>query len=248
MATPATVVADLNDTLVEAANGRAMRLERRGTEFWAELDDPDWEGGPGGPPRITRQVVLITGSHHQQIYWYPTGNGRTLGHLPSIYLIAERQWIPRRTAVMHPPEQLFSETGSWNGVCVSCHATLGKPEFDTPFRSQPIQTQTVDTRAAEFGISCESCHGPGEEHARANRNPARRYWFHLTGRPDPTAVEPLRLDPRRSSQVCGQCHSVWEFYDVQGERQANSGGLPYRPGEDLLQTRFLAQPARILDS
>src|ERR1700681_1615138 len=83
-ATPATVVADFNDAFVDAANdGRAMRLERRGTEFWAELDDPDGEGGPGGPARITRQVVLVTGSHHQQIYWYPTGNGRTLGHLPS---------------------------------------------------------------------------------------------------------------------------------------------------------------------
>jgi hypothetical protein len=248
VATPATVVADFNDAIVDAVRGRAMNLEHRGTELWAEFDDPDWEGGPGGAPRITRQVVLITGSHRQQIYWYPTGNGRTLGHLPSIYLIAERQWIPRRTAVMHPPEQLFSETGSWNGVCVACHTTLGKPGFDTPFRSQPIQTQTVDTRAAEFGISCESCHGPGEAHERLNRNPARRYWFHLSGRPDPTTVQPLRLDPQRSSQVCGQCHSVWEFYDSEGERQANVRGLPYRPGDDLTQTRFLAQPARSLDS
>jgi hypothetical protein len=70
----------------------------------------------------------------------------------------------------------------------------------------------------------------------------RRYGFHLTGRADPTIVQPLRLNPRRSSQVCGQCHSLWEFYDRAGERQANDTGLPYRPGDDLSETRFIAQP------
>jgi hypothetical protein len=35
---------------------------------------------------------------------------------------------------------------------------------------------------------------------------------------------------------------VWEFYDSAGERQANSGGLPFRPGAELTSTRFLAQP------
>ena len=55
-------------------------------------------------------------------------------------------------------------------------------------------------------------------------------------------MQPTQLDPKRSSQVCGQCHGVWEFYDAAGERQANSGGLPYRPGDDLSATRFVAQP------
>ena len=53
---------------------------------------------------------------------------------------------------------------------------------------------------------------------------------------------PTRLDPQRSSQVCGQCHSVWEFRDAAGERQANARGFPYRPGDELRDTRFLPQP------
>jgi len=64
----------------------------------------------------------------------------------------------------------------------------------------------------------------------------------LSGRADPTTVQPRRLDPRLSSQVCGQCHGIWEFYDRDGERRANSAGLAFRPGDELLQTRFLAQP------
>ena len=150
---------------------------------------------------------------------------------------------------MHPPGQhAASETGAWNGVCVACHSTNGQPQFDTPFGSQPIATQRADTRAAEFGVSCEACHGPGETHARVNRNALRRYAIHLSGRPDSTIVQPKRLSPRLSSQVCGQCHSFWEFADPRGERYANAHGLPYRPGDDLSATRFIVQPTRNLDS
>jgi hypothetical protein len=188
-------------------------------------------------------VVLTTGSHNQQIYWYATGHGRTLGQLPAIWLVDERRWIPRRAAVMHPPGQAaFSETGAWNGICVACHTTLGRPAFDTPFGSQPIATQQVDTTAAEFGVACEACHGPADEHVRANADPRRRYALHLTKASDASIVHPARLDPKRSAQVCGQCHSFWEFEDQAAERAANARGLPYRPGDELRQTRFIVQP------
>jgi hypothetical protein len=268
-ATPQSVAASFDGVRVEAG---AMALEQRRDELWAEFDDPDPpslassparfgvagrgqsgvrgsvpgsmpESLPGSVRRIKRQVVLTTGSHNQQIYWYATGQGRTLGQLPAIWLVDERRWIPRRAAVMHPPGQAaFSETGAWNGICVACHTTLGRPAFDTPFGSQPIATQQVDTTAAEFGVACEACHGPADEHVRINADPRRRYALHLTKASDTSIVHPARLDPRRSAQVCGQCHSFWEFEDQAAERAANARGLPYRPGDDLRQTRFIVQP------
>jgi cytochrome c552/cytochrome c554/c'-like protein len=243
VATPQSVAASFNGARVDAV---AMSLEQHGDELWAQFDDPDV-----GTRRTTikRQVVMTTGSHNQQIYWYATGHGRTLGQLPAIWLVDERRWIPRRAAVMHPPRQtVFSETGSWNGICVACHTTLGKPAFDTPFGSQPIATQTVNTTAAEFGVACEACHGPGDEHVRLNASPQRRYVLHITGRPDATVVQPARLDPRRSAQVCGQCHSFWEFANQAAERDADSRGLSYRPGDDLHATRFIVQPTANGDS
>ena len=253
VATPESVAAGFDGVRVDAG---AMSLTQRNGQLWAEFNDPDDLRPHGAPPslpagtevataprRIKRQVVLTTGSHNQQIYWYATGHGRILGQLPAIWLVDERRWIPRRAAVMHPPGQAaFSETGSWNAICVACHATLGKPAFDTPFGSQPIATQTVDTTAAEFGIACEACHGPAEEHSRRNTNPQRRYVLHLTHAADATIVLPTRLDPRRSAQVCGQCHALWEFGDAAAERDANVRGLPYRPGDDLHATRFIVQP------
>ena len=59
---------------------------------------------------------------------------------------------------------------------------------------------------------------------------------------DPTIVRPDHLDPKRSSQVCGQCHAFWEFPDAASDRRANNQGLPYRPGDDLAATRFIVQP------
>jgi hypothetical protein len=239
-----TVRANFDGVEVKDVHGRPMRLQRDGRRFFAEFDDPDWNG-EGVAPRINREVVMITGSHHQQIYWYPTGTGRVLGQLPGAYLIAEARWIPRRMAVLHPPsDPVFSETGHWNAVCIACHATNGRPEFDTPFNSQPIETQNVQTTAAEFGIACEACHGPASAHVEANRNPVRRYQLHVFAGPDETTTQPVRLNPSRSSEVCGQCHGIWEFPDQESERRANSAGLPYRPGAELTSSRFLAQPTR----
>jgi Cytochrome c554 and c-prime len=255
VATPESVAASFDGVRVD---GVAMSLEQQGGQLWAVFEDPDGDDDlrPRRPPpslpagtevardrRIKRQVVMTTGSHNQQIYWYATGHGRTLGQLPAIWLVDERRWIPRRAAVMHPPGQAaFSETGSWNAICVACHTTLGKPAFDTPFGSQPIATQTVNTTAAEFGVACEACHGPADEHVRLNANPQRRYALHVSKAADASIVQPARLDPRRSAQVCGQCHSFWEFGDQAAERDANTRGLSYRPGDDLRATRFLVQP------
>ena len=243
VATPETVVADFDGALVADVHGEPMRLERRGDEFWAEFNDPGAEGPQSERPRITRQVVMITGSHHQQIYWYATRHDRALNVLPGVYLIADRRWAPRSAVVLHPPNQAVSTAnGHWNAVCIACHTTFPRTRFDTPFLSEPVEQQAVDTTTGEFGIACEACHGPGAEHARTHRNPLQRYARHLGDQPDPTIVQPTRLDPRRSSQVCGQCHSVWEFYDAGAERRANSHGFPYRPGGELRDTRFMPQP------
>ena len=244
VATEASVRADFDGVEVTNTHGSPMRLERVDDEFWAEFDDPGWEGDDAERPRIRRQVVMVTGSHHQNIYWYATEHERGLNVLPSVYLIEEARWASRSAVVLHPPNQsLAMLDGHWNAICIACHTTQGRTAFSTPFRSEAFRDQVIDTTVAEFGIACESCHGPAEEHIAAHRNPVQRYRQRLVDAPDPTIIQPTLLDPQRSSQVCGQCHSVWEFYDLEGERLANDQGLPYRPGDELRDTRFVAQPS-----
>jgi hypothetical protein len=231
IATPETVAPSFDNVRVAEVPGEPMQLEVRGRELWARFAATEV------------RVVMTTGSHHQQIFWYATGNSRILGQLPAIWLAADRRWIPRRAAVMRPPGPPQSETGAWNGICVACHTTDGRPQFDTPFGSRPIASQTANTSAAEFGIACEACHGPSADHVAANRSVRRRYRLHLAKSADATITRPDRLDAKRTSQVCGQCHSVWEFRDAASERHANTEGLGFRPGHDLAASRFIVSPA-----
>lgn len=242
VANAAAVRANFDGVTVADVHGSPMQLARREGRFLASFDDPDWDGR-GTPSRIEREVVMVTGSHHQQIYWYATGRDRLLGQLPCAYLLADRRWIPRRMAVLHPPgDAVFSETGHWNGVCIDCHSTHGKSLTSDALGRVPIESLRASSTAAELGIACESCHGPAEAHVDANRNPLRRYGLHRTGAADPSIVQPARLEPRRSAQVCGQCHGIWEFADGDSARRARLEGLPFRPGDELRATRFVAQP------
>ncbi len=243
VATPATVKADFNGTRIADVQGQPMLLERRGDEFWAEFDDPDRNPFSNGPLRISRQVVMTTGSHHQQVYWYRTGRGRVVGQIPGTYIIAERRWMPRTMVFLRPPvNRPPSATANWNVMCINCHVTHGKGKVELP------NHRTADSTVAEFGIACEACHGPGNHHVDVNRNPLRRYWAHLTGLRDPTMVQPATLEPKAASQVCGQCHGVFAYADVDEEKSLNVAGHPYKPGQDLLATRFLVHPTKVVES
>src|SRR5437016_5147309 len=97
VATPQTVRANFEGTTISDVVGAPIQLHRRSRrELWATFDDPETPAATGArSPRITRQVVMLTGSHQQQVFWYPTGRGRVLGQLPAMFLIPEQRWIPR---------------------------------------------------------------------------------------------------------------------------------------------------------
>ncbi|MGE0394918.1 MAG: hypothetical protein AB7P67_15230, partial [Vicinamibacterales bacterium] len=218
----------------------AMRIEPRDGGLWAEFPDPDHivprsavgVPGPGGDrPVIGRAVALITGSHHQQVFWYETGKTRVLGRFPLTYLIGERRWIPRSAAFLQPAAPVYLPgAGQWNQVCISCHTTRGQARVPSMYRRMTPETMSADSRVSEFGIACEACHGPAGPHADVPREVAM--------------TNPRRLDPRRSVDVCGQCHSVWEWHDAAGEQAENTHGPAFRPGDVLTRTRFVARPGR----
>jgi Cytochrome c552/Cytochrome c7 and related cytochrome c len=243
VATEDSVRASFDHVVVNDVPGNPIQLERRGSEFWATLNDPDAPAAER-PSRVERQIVMTTGSHQQQAFWYRTGRSRVLGQLPAMYLIGDQRWIPRPAAFMRPPSDgVFSETGRWNGVCINCHATHGKWLFGDAIPSNLSEARSAETTTAEFGIACEACHGPASEHIRINRDPLRRYVRHVSADHDLSIVEPRHLLPARTSEVCGQCHGVWNYYRRDDEQEVNLLGFPFRPGDELRKTRYVIQPS-----
>jgi predicted CXXCH cytochrome family protein len=234
VATPANVRGAFDDRTLVAKDGR-YRLFRRGDTFWVSLDDPD--AAPDEKrPRVERRVVMTTGSHHQQRYWLESGAGRRLDLLPFAYLLAEARWVPGEAIFLTFPYARHGlSKGAWNEVCSSCHGTGSRtaPNGDL---TQP------DTEVAELGIACEACHGPAAEHVAANHFPLRRYWLHASDDGDSTIVNPSRLEPKRSAEVCGQCHSINRPLDPEARRLH---GDPYRPGHVLEEVRHVVVPGRV---
>jgi predicted CXXCH cytochrome family protein len=241
--TPQTVIADFDGVeLGPAAN--PYRLERRGDAFWVELpaaardDSPQRDENPGPPdsPAETssgrwRRIVQSTGSHHYQLYWYPTGAGRELNMLPFVFLRQERRWAPRDAVFLQPPGWA-TEKIVWNHQCLPCHSTDGQPGY---LPGEPVApgSKSPDTRVAEMGIACEMCHGPGEKHVAANRSGA------AARAAAPTIVHPGRLPAPRAAQICGQCHSVNVPYRPQDWVDYLLDGPRFRPGQDLGQSRYI---------
>ena len=236
IASPQTVLGDFDDWLLDLGTF-TFRLTRKGDEFWVDM--PDIDAGPraGKPPRVKRRIVMTTGSHHMQIYWYGTDNTRVLGQLPFVYNVELDDWLPRSAAFIRPAHDApVSELGRWNKTCLECHVTQG--------RLRPVETDDAtghDTHVAELAISCEQCHGPGEAHVAANGNAIARYAAHFSGDRQDDIVQPEHLDHERSAEVCGQCHSTSVWTSQQAIDEFMQQGFRYRPGDVLSDSKAIVR-------
>lgn len=226
LATPETVTGNFDHVPLQL-DGKRYVLKRDGERFLVEMEHPLVKQGTR-PLRVHFPLTMTTGSHHMQLYWYPIGQSRIMGLLPFIYLHEEQRWIPRRAAFLFPPgSEQEAPFGRWNETCSRCHTTRPQHRIG---RGELVE---MDTQVAEFGIGCEECHGPGGTHVARHRNPLERYRRHLAGGADDTIVNPARLPPRQSAQVCGQCHGIYRFQAPEDEVDWLEAGYPFEPGQDL---------------
>ncbi len=214
---------------------RVVRPVREGDAYFFDLGVP---GSPDAPP-VRRRVVLMTGSHHQQAYWLAAGEARKLALAPVVWLRRAARWVPFDDIFVQPAHDIEREEGPvedrsaglWNASCIQCHTTQPRARFG-------------DSDVVEHGIACESCHGPAGRHIARFRAPWARYAARVarlfgTRKPRAAAgaspdgiVHPGRLDHRRGSQVCGQCHGV-VVDDPDRFDAVHEQGRSFRPGAAL---------------
>jgi len=215
VATPETVIGRFDGSQVKV-DALQAEFDRRGDEFWVKMF-------PVGGKEIEQPVVMTTGSHHQQAYWMSTGWQRQLSMVPFVYIRDADRWFPRRAIFLKPPGAQADalHKGRWNNTCIACHTTHGDPA---------ISASGIQTKVAEFGIACEACHGPGENHMRFHQESSSSEATEIA---KDDIVNPSSLSHMRNAEVCGQCHST--FADDLASFSA--GGDQYRPGDALWETR-----------
>lgn len=131
----------------------------------------------------TSDVQYTIGSKWKQRY-ITQGEDGNFWILPAQWNIETQEWV-----AYHADDW---QTREWRQTCGSCHVT-------------GLNTETWDF--VEFGVGCESCHGPGGEHAA-----------------DPYNTEMYK---KVDDQVCGACHSRGTSPD------GYSFPATYRPGDTL---------------
>lgn len=199
-------------------DGVTSRMYRSGERFVIETVGADGK-------RTAFDVVRTVGSRRFQQYLTRAGD-RYL-RLPWAWSIEEQRWLHLNGAFLDPDGTPFStHQALWDANCIFCHNVKARPGYDW-------QKGTFASAVEELGIGCEACHGPGGEHVSRNANPLRRYALHYSEAADPAVVQPERLTPLRSIQVCGHCHGQRLPKPLERIRQLMATGDPFTPGEDL---------------
>lgn len=225
---PETAPSVIRDQSVKV-DGHVYNFSLRDGRFYVELDDPTIRGA-----RRERELLMMTGSHHMHVFWYESDFAHTPAQLPILYLKDQERWIPRRSAFLQPPDDPVSiELGRWNQTCAYCHSTHPRMRLQR-------ETHVWDTHVAEFGISCEACHGPGQSHVqiyRAKNKGAGE--AELAKLAKDMIVNPTGLPHRSRSDLCGQCHGVGllDFAALSKEEYLQNGS-PFRPGKAMADIPF----------
>jgi predicted CXXCH cytochrome family protein len=239
-----------------------LRMTRRDDQFWVE--QRPISPAADTPPVETRRIVMTTGSHHMQGYWVCRDQSTLLDQLPLMWLLEDDghgRWVPRIDCFLTPPGNPtgapFTPTPwntTWNMNCVTCHSVNGVPGVVPRTRGAEVghsdgrqitHTQIArmgDTTVAELGIACEACHGPGQAHIAAYQDVSGKRAGAENKAVDATIVNPKRLRPERSAQVCGQCHGVLVHADTHFFADWFLFGRDYRPGGDLSEKLYTVSP------
>ncbi len=232
IATPENIISDM-DGMVLSNTERSYRVTREGDKHIVHTKATS---APDTAYANPQEIVLLTGSHNQQICWMSTDAGRTMEQLPFAYLVAEDKWVHMADIFLNPPaphDDLYTK-GDWNKGCMNCHVTQGRQRF--------VGDGEFDSEVSDFGISCEACHSGGREHIALNRDPLRRFTLHLSDKSDQTIANPARMDGPTASLVCGQCHSVWTYNSGADHKEFAQKNGKYRPGMSELDLRWVVEP------
>jgi tetratricopeptide (TPR) repeat protein len=159
----------------------------------------------------TESMDLVIGSGKRgqsYLYW----DGDALYQLPISYWSDGGKWInsPGYT------DGTADFTRPIDPRCMECHSTFIRPLTEGP------KVNRYDRDSVVPGISCETCHGPGAEHASEMQTRLR---LPSTNRPN-KILNPAKFPRERQVDLCALCHNGTTSQEI-------TPAFSYLPGEPL---------------
>ncbi len=156
-----------------------------------------WDGW-----QCTIPMDVVTGSGKTGrtfLFW----NDESLFQSYVSYLSGTRDWIPSPGFEDQVTYSRPIRTG-----CLECHITYIEPRRSS---------NAYHRDSAIWGISCERCHSPGQDHVKYHEaNPDAKKAMFIS--------HPVGLSRQSQLDICGQCHS--------GSFKLTGEPFGYRPGDD----------------
>lgn len=164
---------------------------------------------------LERRVTHIMGSGERAIsYLHQTEEGRLI-ELPVSWYSQEKAW-GMSPGYDRPNHGGF--TRQVNHKCMFCHNAY--PDVPPEKARTGWDADVLFPAKLPLGIDCQRCHGPGARHS-ASSKPS-------------DIVNPAKLSPERSLEVCMQCHyETTTFRLPDSLRRFGRSFYSYRPGEPL---------------
>ncbi len=158
------------------------------------------ETGPEGTKKY--RIAHVIGGKNVFYFLTLLDKGR-LQTLPLAYDVNKKEWFDTAASGMrHFPGGERSQTVNWkeypytfNTACYSCHVSQLSTNYDP-------KTDTYDTRWAEPGINCETCHGPSSEHNRIARATPKGQPL-----PEPAIISTKTMTIQQRNDLCLSCHA-----------------------------------------
>ncbi|MGD0384035.1 MAG: tetratricopeptide repeat protein [Thermoguttaceae bacterium] len=157
------------------------------------------ETSPNGQRKYP--IAHVMGGKNVYYFLTPLDRGR-LQVLPVAYDVNNKSWYDaaaggvrhfpdRRDEALDWTDRMFS----FNIACFNCHVSGLSTNYD-------LATDTYHTAWAEAGISCESCHGPGAEHARAIQAGVAGH-----SSTDIKIIRTKEFSAQQINDMCATCHA-----------------------------------------
>lgn len=247
-----TVLGDF-DGATFSGFGIEARFFRRDSRFLVNTEGPDG--------RLSDfEISYVFGVEPLQQYLIEFPGGR-LQCLTIAWDTKDRRWFHLYPDERIEPDDPLHWTGryqNWNLMCAECHTTDYQKGYD-------LVTDSYQSSWKELNVSCQACHGPGEEHVNWARS------GNFSGSPERSRglkvhFKQNKLDSRYEVDSCAPCHSrrsrfsdryphYGDFHD-HFRLQALGEGLYFEDGQireevyvygSFLQSRMYAQGVSCTD-